>query len=50
MTGGKRLRTWTVHFGSLRNVYYTWYHAEQFGRALTRDGTRWRMEVGHEWV
>ena len=50
MTEGKRLRTWTVHFGSLRSVYYTSHHADQFARALTRNGTPWRMEVGHEWV
>ncbi len=44
MSGGRRIRTWTVHFGPLKNVYYTWYHAEQWKRAdpqrdrLLRDG------------
>jgi hypothetical protein len=50
MTSRKRLGTWTVHFGSLRNVFYTSYHADQFARALTRNRTPWHMTVGHEWV
>ncbi len=46
----RRIRTWTVHFGSHRSVYYTSHHADQLARALTRNGTPSRMEVGDEWV
>ena len=50
MREARRIPTWTIHFGPLKHVYYTWYHAEQFGGALTRNGTAWHMTVGHEWV
>lgn len=50
MSGGRRIRTWTVHFGPLKNVYYTWYHAEQWKRALTRNGTACYVTEGYEWV
>jgi len=39
------IKTWTVVFGSCRNVYYTEYHAEQFMWALRLNGTKYRLEV-----
>ncbi len=37
------MKRWIVTFGSSRHVYYTFYHAEQFYRALCLNGTPCRM-------
>jgi len=36
---------WIVTFGRCRNVYYTWYHADQIARALRLNGTPYTLEV-----
>lgn len=36
---------WLVHFGGVAFTYYTWYHAEQFARALTLNKTPCWVEV-----
>lgn len=36
------MRIW-ISFGSLRNVFYTDYHAEQFARALRLNGTPYTL-------
>jgi len=36
---------WIVSFGNCVNTYYTEYHAEQFARALTLNGTAYTLEV-----
>jgi hypothetical protein len=38
------LPRWIVRFGKSANTYYTRYHAEQFARALTLNGTENRIE------
>ena len=35
---------WIVRFGECVNTYYTRYHAEQFARALTLNGTPNQIE------
>lgn len=50
MSEARRIPTWMVHIGRLRSVYYTWYHADQFKRGLTRDGTVCHVMEGYEWV
>lgn len=40
-----KVKTWTVAFGQSKNVYYTDYHAEQFMRALTLNGTPHTLTV-----
>lgn len=41
-------KTWTVYFGTLAFVYYTEYHAEQFARALTLNGTPCEIREGRQ--
>lgn len=35
---------WIVRFGKCTATYYTRYHAEQFARALTLNGTDYQIE------
>lgn len=36
-----------VKFGKSINIYYTWYHIEQFTRALRLNGTEYTVEMVH---
>ena len=38
------LPSWTVTFGSSSYTFYTWYHADQFERALKLNGTAYTIE------
>lgn len=39
------MKNWTITFGKSKRVYYTHYHAEQFARALSLNGTPYVMEA-----
>ena len=38
-------KVYRIRFGSSVRIYHTWYHADQFMRALDLNGTLWTLVI-----